>query len=116
MASIRRSVVLSPRPPDLSDHRMIITKAEKLPRRLRFGAFMNVPSSHPTGWRPPDAIPETDLSFRHLADMARMAEHGRLDAMFFQDSVAIPGSSGLYGTKPFNVRNGRQAHIEPVSA
>src|SRR6476469_24718 len=85
-------------------------------RKLRFGAFMSVPSSHPTGWRHPDAVPETDLSFRHLADMARMAEHGRLDAMFFQDSVAIPGSAGLYGGKPFNQRSGRQAHIEPVSA
>ena len=95
---------------------MIVTKTAKPQRMLRFGAFMNVPSSHPTGWRHPDAIPETDLSFRHLADMARLAEHGRLDAMFFQDSVAIPGSGALYGGKPFNVRNGRQAHIEPVSA
>ncbi len=95
---------------------MILTQPNKPKRQLRFGAFMNVPSSHPTGWRHPDAVAETDLSFRHLADMARMAEHGRLDAMFFQDSVAIPGSAGLYGGKPFNPRSGRQAHIEPVSA
>lgn len=85
-------------------------------RMLRFGAFMNVPACHPTGWRHPDAVAETDMSFHMLANMARMAEHGKLDAMFFQDSAAVPGAAGLYGSKPFNVRNGRQSHIEPVSA
>jgi hypothetical protein len=85
-------------------------------RQLRFGAFFSVPGCHPTGWRHPDAICETDLDFRHLADMARMAERGKLDCMFFQDSVAIPGSTAVYGAKPFRVKNGRQAHIEPVSA
>src|SRR5258708_14853690 len=85
-------------------------------RQLRFGAFFSVPGCHPTGWRHPDAICETDLDFRYLADMARMAERGKLDCMFFQDSVAIPGSTAVYGAKPFRVKNGRQAHIEPMSA
>ena len=85
-------------------------------KQLRFGAFFSVPSCHPTGWRHPDAIPEADLSFPHLAAMARTAERGKLDAMFFQDSVAVVGSGGLYGGQPFNPRNGRQAHIEPMTA
>src|SRR5580698_8946676 len=85
-------------------------------RQLRFGAFFSVPGCHPTGWRHPDAICETDLDFRYLADMARMAERGKLDCMFFQDSVAIPGSTAVYGGKPFRAKNGRQVHIEPVSA
>ncbi len=85
-------------------------------RMLRFGAFFSVPGCHPTGWRHPDAICETDISFRWLAHMARVAERGKLDAMFFQDSVAIPGSNVGYGHQPFNVKNGRQAHIEPVTA
>jgi FMN-dependent oxidoreductase (nitrilotriacetate monooxygenase family) len=85
-------------------------------RQLRFGAFFSVPGCHPTGWRHRDAICETDLSFKLLADMARMAERGKLDCMFFQDSVAIPGSTAVYGAKPFRVKNGRQAHIEPMSA
>src|SRR3982074_3968684 len=88
----------------------------KVRRQLRFGAFFSVPGGHPTGWRHPDAICETDLDFRHLADMARMAERGKLDCMFFQDSVAIPGSTAVYGAKPFRVKNGRQAHIEPGRA
>ncbi|MBV8166547.1 MAG: NtaA/DmoA family FMN-dependent monooxygenase, partial [Alphaproteobacteria bacterium] len=77
---------------------------------------MNLPCSHPTGWRHPDAVPETDLDFRLLADMARTCERGKLDCMFFQDSVAIPGSVATYGGQPFRVASGRQAHIEPVSA
>src|SRR3982074_203843 len=88
----------------------------KVRRQLRFGAFFSVPGCHPTGWRHPDAICETDLDFRYLADMARMAERGKLDCMFFQDSVAIPGSTAVYGGKVFREKNGRQAHIEPVSA
>src|SRR5258705_6067228 len=88
----------------------------KVRRQLRFGAFFSVPGCHPTGWRHADAIGETALDFRHLADMARMAERGKLDCMFFQDSVAIPGSTAVYGAKPFRVKNGRQAHIEPMSA
>ena len=90
-----------------------MTKAQ---RQLRFGAFFSVPSCHPTGWRHPEAIAETDLSFKHLVDMARMAERGKLDCLFFQDSVAIPGSTAVYGAQPFRVKSGRQAHIEPVSA
>ena len=82
-------------------------------RQLRFGAFFSVPGCHPTGWRHPDAICETDLDFRHLADMARMAERGKLDCMFFQDSVAIPGSTAVYGGKPFRDPR-RRAMWEPM--
>ena len=85
-------------------------------RQLRFGTFFSVPSCHPTGWRHPEAICETDLSFKHLVEMARWAERGKLDCLFFQDSVAIPGSTASYGAPPFRVKSGRQAHIEPVSA
>jgi FMN-dependent oxidoreductase (nitrilotriacetate monooxygenase family) len=94
----------------------IMMKSEKPGRKLRFGAFINVPGCHPTGWRHPDAVAESDMSFAVLADIARLSEHGKLDAIFFQDSAAVPGSGGLYGGKPFNVRSGRQAYIEPVSA
>jgi FMN-dependent oxidoreductase (nitrilotriacetate monooxygenase family) len=85
-------------------------------RKLRFGAFFSVPSCHPTGWRHPEAIAETDLSMKHLVEMARTAERGLLDCLFFQDSVAIPGSTAVYGGQPFRLKSGRQAHIEPVSA
>jgi len=77
---------------------------------------MSVPGCHPTGWRHRDAVPECDMDFRWLAHMARTAERGKLDAMFFQDSAAVVGSGGLHGTQPYNASSGRQCHIEPVSA
>ena len=61
-------------------------------RKLRFGAFFSVPSCHPTGWRHPEAIAETDLSMKHLIDMARMAERGLLDCLFFQDWSPSPAA------------------------
>ena len=48
------------------------------------------------------------MDFRWLAHMARVAERGKLDALFFQDSVSVVGSGGLHGNAPFNVRSGRQ--------
>jgi FMN-dependent oxidoreductase (nitrilotriacetate monooxygenase family) len=84
-------------------------------KQLRFGAFFSVPSCHPTGWRHPDAVAEGDLGFRHLVDMAKTAERGKLDALFFQDSVAVVGSNVSHGRPPFNPRNGRQVHIEPMT-
>lgn len=85
-------------------------------KKLRLGAFFSIPSCHPTGWRHPDAVPEADLGFRHLVAMAQTAERGKLDTLFFQDSVAVVGSNVAYGRPPFNPRNGRQAHIEPMTA
>ena len=85
----------------------------RLGKKLRFGAFMSVPGCHPTGWRHPDAMPECDMGFRFLA---RTAERGKLDAIFFQDSAAVVGSVGLPGVEPYLIKNGRQCHIEPVSA
>jgi alkanesulfonate monooxygenase SsuD/methylene tetrahydromethanopterin reductase-like flavin-dependent oxidoreductase (luciferase family) len=85
-------------------------------RMLHFGAFLYTPGCHPTGWRHPDAVCETDLSFAGLVDIARTAERGCLDALFFQDSVAVSGAGGLDGRPPFNPRTGRQAYLEPLSA
>src|SRR5262245_21941224 len=90
-----------------------MTKAK---RQLRFGAFFSVPGCHPTVWRHPDAVPETDMSMKLLIDMPRTAERVKLDCMIFQDSVRVPDSTALHGGKPFRLKSGRQAHIEPMSA
>ncbi len=86
----------------------------KTAAKLRFGAFMSLPSCHPTGWRHPDAIPETDLSVPLLLQMARTAERGLLDCMFFQDSVAIPGSTAVYGGQPFRVKTFQHSGIRSL--
>ena len=83
--------------------------------RLHFGAFLYTPGTHSAGWRHPDAVPSTDMSFPSYLAMARTAERGLLDTIFFQDTAAIGGSGGLDGGSPYRPSQGRQVHLEPVS-
>ena len=84
-------------------------------RQLKFGVFLRCPGSHFAGWRHPDAVPETDMSFQHYIDMTRVAERGKMDCVFFQDSSAVVGSAGLNGGPTLRPRDGRHVHLEPVS-
>ena len=63
------------------------------PRRLmRLTAFC-----HPPGhWRMPDAAP-TDMDFAEVVHLARTAERGLLDMLFFQDSAAVAPAFYLPG-------------------
>ena len=58
-------------------------------RKMRLCAFWFPPGSHPGGWRMPDAIPGSESSFAAFVEVAQMAERGRMDAIFFADSVAV---------------------------
>ncbi len=84
-------------------------------RQLKFGVFMYAPGSHAVGWRHPDAVPQTDMGYEHYVAMAQMAERGKLDMMFPQDSNAVPGTMVLGGRNPLRPELGRQVHLEPVS-
>jgi FMN-dependent oxidoreductase (nitrilotriacetate monooxygenase family) len=84
-------------------------------RKLRLGAFFFTPGSHSAGWRHPDAVPETDMSFAHYAAMAQTAERGKLDCIFFQDTAAVNGTAGLDGGGLWRPGNGRQVFPEPAT-
>jgi len=88
------------------------------PRRpqLHFGAFLLTPGNHGAGWRHPDAEPTTDMDFNWYVRLARKAEAGKLDCVFFQDTAALNGSGGLDGKSPYRPSSGRQVHREPVSS
>jgi N-acetyl-S-(2-succino)cysteine monooxygenase len=86
----------------------------KARRQLKFGAFLYTPGNHSAGWRHPDAVPETDMDFRHYAALAQTAERGLMDCVFFQDTAAVGGSAGLTGS-PYRPSNGRQVHLEPAT-
>ncbi|MGR3805737.1 LLM class flavin-dependent oxidoreductase [Marinibacterium profundimaris] len=58
-------------------------------KQLKLGAFFS--SGHPAGWRLPEAFPETDMSFPNYMHMAQTAERGKLDCIFFQDTVGVVG-------------------------
>lgn len=83
--------------------------------QLHFGAFLYTPGHHSAGWRHPDAVPSTDMDFNWYVRMAQTAERGKIDTLFFQDTVAVGGSGGLGGTSPYRPGSGRQVQLEPVS-
>ncbi|GGC42944.1 monooxygenase [Siccirubricoccus deserti] len=84
-------------------------------RQLKLGAFLYTPGSHSAGWRHPDAVPETDMEFAWYVHMARTAERGLIDCVFFQDTAAVSGSANLDGAGAVRPRVSRQVYLEPVS-
>ncbi|MDB5379298.1 MAG: nitrilotriacetate monooxygenase [Rubritepida sp.] len=82
---------------------------------LKLGAFFFTPGSHSAGWRHPDAVPETDMSFAHYVTAAQMAERAKLDCIFFQDTAAVNGSANLDGAGPWRPAAGRQVFPEPAT-
>ncbi len=84
-------------------------------KQLHLGAFFFTPGSHSSGWRHRDAVAETDMSFAHYVAMAKTAEAGCLDCVFFQDTVAVNGSANLDGAGPWRPGMGRQVYPEPAT-
>jgi alkanesulfonate monooxygenase len=58
-------------------------------RQLRLGAFMRPVSIHTAAWRYPGGTPEANFSFPHLKRYAQKLEHGRFDAFFMADHLAV---------------------------
>jgi FMN-dependent oxidoreductase (nitrilotriacetate monooxygenase family) len=84
-------------------------------RELHFGAFLFTPGTHSAGWRHPEADVETDMDFGRYVALARMAERGLMDCVFFQDTAAVPGSAALDGSAPFRPEGGRHVWPEPAT-
>ena len=84
-------------------------------RQLRLAAFYTPPGSSYAGWRMPDARP-ADMEFDDYVDMARMAERGKLDMIFFQDTAAVAAAAVDGGADP-EVQTGaaRVVRIEPLT-
>ncbi len=58
-------------------------------RQLRLGAFMRPVSIHTAAWRYPGGLPDANFNFQHLARFAQTLEHGRFDAFFTADHLAV---------------------------
>jgi len=82
---------------------------------MHLAAFLFTPGSHSAGWRHPEAIPECDMEFTQYVRIAQAAERGRLDAIFFQDTVAVNGSGALDGAPRFRPKQARQLYLEPTT-
>ena len=58
-------------------------------RQLRLGAFMRPASIHTAAWRYPGGLPDANFNFQHLKRFAQTLEHGRFDAFFMADHLAV---------------------------
>jgi N-acetyl-S-(2-succino)cysteine monooxygenase len=58
-------------------------------RELHFTAFVAPGGYHESAWRLIDADPRAVLGLPYYAELARIAERGRLDAMFAADNISI---------------------------
>ena len=64
-------------------------------RQLRLGAFLMASGHHLAAWRHPRAWAGGGVDFEHFKRLARTAERGRFDAIFFADNLALLGPPEL---------------------
>src|SRR5215468_2188784 len=58
-------------------------------RRLHLGAFMRPVGIHTAWWRYPGAYSDANFNLKHLIRFAQTLEHGRFDAWFMADHLAV---------------------------
>ncbi|MCB5181463.1 LLM class flavin-dependent oxidoreductase [Streptomyces antimicrobicus] len=87
------------------------------PRTLHLNAFLMNAGHHDAAWRHPSSRPEriTDLSY--FQELARTAERGKLDSIFFADGVALWGKArhnALGGFEPLTLLSAIAAVTEHI--
>jgi N-acetyl-S-(2-succino)cysteine monooxygenase len=60
-------------------------------RQLHLNAFLMTVGHHESAWRFPETDPLAAWSVKHYAHLARVAEKGRFDSIFFGDGPALQG-------------------------
>ncbi|WP_254431306.1 LLM class flavin-dependent oxidoreductase [Agromyces sp. Marseille-P2726] len=61
-------------------------------RQLHLNTFVNAVGHHEAAWRLPDAVPNWNLDIEHYKNLARIAERGMLDSVFFADIQGLISS------------------------
>ncbi len=83
-------------------------------KKLKLGAYLS-PGGHQAGWRHPDAVPNALMDFELVARLTQLAEHGKMDAVFFPDSAGMAGATSLDQGNTVRTRRGRCVYIEPAT-
>jgi len=64
------------------------------PKPLHLNAFLMNTGHHEASWRLPESDPFSSTKIGHYANLARIAERGKLDSVFFADSPSLWGGIG----------------------
>lgn len=59
-------------------------------KEMKLGAFLQSVGHHLAAWRHPDVDPANVTRLEHLKNLARIAERGKFDAVFFADTIGFP--------------------------
>jgi FMN-dependent oxidoreductase (nitrilotriacetate monooxygenase family) len=81
---------------------------------MKLAAFSFPPGSHVAGWRLPEAAADSDMGLGHYVEIAQLAERGKMDAFFFQDSNAVSQSEALGRRSRARAQYPRCVTIEPL--
>ena len=57
--------------------------------KLRLGAFFNPTGHHVASWRHPQSQADAGVNFEHYAEIARTAEHAKMDMVFLADNISV---------------------------
>ena len=57
--------------------------------KIKIGAFLWPTGHHIAAWRHPKAQIDAGVNFQHFVELARTAERGLLDLIFFADQAAV---------------------------
>ncbi|SEO91502.1 LLM class flavin-dependent oxidoreductase [Trujillonella endophytica] len=86
-------------------------------RQLHLNAFLMNVGHHEAAWRHPLSDPHAGRSARHFIDLARTAERGKLDSIFFADGLAV-GAAVRHNTQggldPLAILNAVATHTERI--
>ncbi|MFF2345639.1 LLM class flavin-dependent oxidoreductase [Pseudarthrobacter sp. NPDC058119] len=63
-------------------------------RQLHLNAFLMSTGHHEASWRLPESDPHASTNVEHYRQLARTAERGKLDSIFFADSPVLFGEVG----------------------
>ncbi|MFI0859605.1 LLM class flavin-dependent oxidoreductase [Streptomyces smyrnaeus] len=75
-------------------------------RRMHLNAFLMNAGHHDAAWRHPRTQPERVTDLCYFADLARTAERGKLDSIFFADGLVLGGTvqhNALGGFEPLTL-------------
>ncbi|MER6998753.1 LLM class flavin-dependent oxidoreductase [Streptomyces sp. NPDC000410] len=87
------------------------------PRRLHLNAFLMNAGHHDAAWRHPRTRPERVTDLRYFQELARAAERGLFDSIFFADGLALWGNvrhNALGGFEPLTLLSALAAVTERI--
>ena len=81
---------------------------------MKLAAFSHPPGSNASSWRLADAAADSDMNLDLYVEVTQAAERGKMDAIFFQDSLAVNQSNAIGKRDPDRAHYPRAVTIEPL--